>query len=107
MSTSISEQKLQTETLSVGVDFLSRLSLGETLSTCAAAANVFVGSDPTPSTILSGMPSISGTTVTQKVTGGVAGVIYKIAYSVRTSLNNILVDEIKIAIIPGGGITPP
>ena len=51
--------------------------------TPAIAVTVVNGADGAPSALLSGVPSIVGSTVTQKVTGGLSGVSYKIACTVN------------------------
>jgi hypothetical protein len=49
------------------------------------------GTDASPSAILSGSPSISGSIVKQTLTGGSAGVTYKVQFTVTTSLGRTLV----------------
>ena len=64
-----------------GADFNSRLSSGGTLTgTPIITISVFSGTDPNPTAMLSGVPSIVGTTVQQLFIGGVDGVIYKVVY---------------------------
>ena len=70
--------KLTGDTVPVTFDYLSRLQTGDTISSAAFGASVFSGVDASPSSIISGSATISGSKVTQKITGGVAGTIYKI-----------------------------
>jgi hypothetical protein len=73
-------------TINVTFSFASILGV-ETLTAASQTVTVALhaGADPTPSGILSGDPVISGTTVLQKVTGGVAGADYYLRCSVGTN----------------------
>lgn len=66
-------------------DFISHLAVGETISTQIVAATVWSGVDANPSAIVSGAATASGTKVTQAITGGVAGTIYKLVCTITTS----------------------
>lgn len=107
MATQILPDKLQTEEVTIEFDMLSRLKVGETVATAATSAVVWSGTDPTPNSIISGLPTISNSIVLQKVVAGLPGVIYLISCSVRTSNNNILINESKLAIRPSSAVTPP
>lgn len=107
MATQVLFHKLESEEFSIDIDVLSRLALGETVATAASNMSVASGVDATPTTMLSGLPSISGSIVSQKVIGGSPGVIYKLSTSIRTSLNNILVLESKLAVLSDDAATPP
>ena len=107
MSTEVLEQKLVGETVSVRLNFLSRLEVGETLATSNATVSVFAGVDAAPTAMLSGASAISGTEVVQKLVGGLPGVIYKVTAVIRTSLNNILMNEAKVAVLTSAIVTPP
>lgn len=75
-----------------GLDFAALLETGETLSgTPTVTVTVVTGTDANPSAIKSGAASISGSIVWQRLTGGVAGVVYKIKVSVGTSTSRTLV----------------
>ena len=82
--------KLLGETKSLVFDFLSSLALGETLSTASVAAIVYSGTDASPSSLISGSATISGSQVTQKITGGVLGVTYLLTCTVTTSAGQTL-----------------
>lgn len=107
MSNVVSESKLIGETLNVSIDFLSRLQVGESVQTAAVSIQVFSGIDANPSAMLSGSPIISGSLVTQKVIGGLPGVVYELFLYARTSLNNIPVQQTKIAVLSSPVVTPP
>lgn len=104
MSTVITEAKDVGETVQISLEFLSRLRIGETLGTCTASISVLSGIDASPNSMLQGLPSIIGTSVSQVVKGGVLGNIYLLSLAARTSLNNIYVQETAIA-IPSNNIT--
>jgi len=88
MSTSFS-YKLTTENEQFTFDFSPVLGSTETLSTATCTVTVKSGTDPTPSAIKVGSPSISGTKATQRIYNGLDGVIYRIEMTVTTSLTNV------------------
>ena len=81
-------------------DFTSDLAIGETISTQAVTASVYAGTDATPSAIVSGSASASGTVVSQKITAGVLGVIYKLICAITTSAGQTLQQVGYLAVIP-------
>lgn len=106
MATQTLCSKLVPEELTVEIDFLSRLKVGETLVTAASAIEAFSGTDALANLMLSGLPVISGTIVSQTVIGGEAGVIYRLAISVRSSANDVLINEAKLAVLSSPAATP-
>jgi hypothetical protein len=80
-------------------DFTSDLAVGETISTQAVAASVYSGTDASPSSIVSGAASASGAVVTQKITGGVLGVIYQLLCTITTSLGQTLQKSAFLTIV--------
>lgn len=77
------------ETQPYVVNFSDRLQFGEAINGAATTASVFSGTDPLPVNILSGSPTFTATTLTQVITGGVAGVIYTVVFTVTgTSSHN-------------------
>lgn len=106
MSTVTCESKLVGEDLLVELDFLSRLVGGETVATAVCAIEVWSGVDASPSAMISGSPTVSGSTVRQKVVDGSAGVIYLLTIAVRTSLNSIYYNQAKIAVLSSPNLTP-
>jgi len=68
-----------------GIDFTSQLQPSETISSATITASVYSGTDPNPGAIVSGAASVSGTVVSQKITGGVLGVIYELLFVLLTS----------------------
>ncbi len=99
MSSTVQESKLVAEVLDLQVDFLSSLAPGETLISSSATVVVSSGIDPNPSAMLSGASTRLGTTVTQKLTGGLAGVVYLVNVSAGTSLSNIIVKQVYLAVL--------
>lgn len=91
--------KLVGATLSLVFDFISDLSPGETISTQTVAATVWSGTDGSPSAIISGSATASGSKVTQKVTAGVSGVIYQLLCTITTSLGQTLQSAGYLAIV--------
>jgi len=86
--------KAQGETCftSSAFDFISCLQQGETIATFSVGATVYSGTDPNPSLILSGSPTlVNGTQVRQLTTGGVNGVTYELDCTVTTSLGQTLI----------------
>lgn len=79
------DQKSPEAAIIGGFDFSSLLATGQTISSATAVASVWAGVDANPSAILSGLPTVSGLVVSQKLTGGVAGVIYKLRVSAVAS----------------------
>lgn len=83
--------KRVSETKKLTFDFLSELGVSETISNASVSASVYSGTDATPSSIVSGSASISGSVVTQAITAGTAGVQYILACSATTSAGQILI----------------
>lgn len=100
MSRSILSPKQQGATKTTTFDFTSDLAIGETISTQVVAASVYSGVDGTPSGIISGVASASGAIVSQKITGGVVGVIYQLLCTITTSLGQTLIQSAFLTIIP-------
>lgn len=84
------EPKYAAETKKQVFDFASLLAVGETISTQVVTAAVYSGTDASPSALISGSATASGTKVTQTITGGLAGVVYTITCSITTSLSQTL-----------------
>jgi hypothetical protein len=82
--------KFPSENLNVTFDFLSSLAPSETISSKTCTATVYSGTDPSPAALIAGAASSSGTVVTQKVIGGIAGVIYDLTCVIVTSTGQTL-----------------
>lgn len=89
MSLIVSKAKASGETSPYVFDFISRLASGETLSSATTTASVWSGVDSNPSAIISGSATISGTKVTQNITGGAVGTIYMVNCRATTSSGTV------------------
>jgi hypothetical protein len=92
--------KYSNEQVVVPFDFISRLGPTETISTKVVTCVVYSGTDPSPSSMISGAASHSGTIVSQLVIGGVAGVIYELHCTITTSLGQTLILSAYLAVLP-------
>lgn len=92
------------ESVNLTFDFTSRLASGETISTQVVTASVYTGTDASPSGLISGSASASGAVVTQKITGGVAGVIYYLLCQITTSAGQTLDMEGFLAVVAPGNL---
>lgn len=106
MNTGMEQSKGTAEVVDLEADFLSQLILGETVLAASCSVVVHSGEDPNPSAMLSGVPSIAGSIVTQKIQGGVAGVIYTVSFAIRTSLVNVYVQDFKLAVLTSTVVPP-
>ena len=84
------EPKLVGETKNYSADFADDLGAGETISSKSVTASVYSGTDAVPSNIVSGAATSSGSIVSQNITGGVLGVVYKLVYQITTSVGRTL-----------------
>ena len=85
------------ENLPRGMDFTPRLSItGDTLTgTPTVSVSVMAGSDPNPSAILVGSPTLSSNNmqVIQRVSGGVPGTAYILSFQCGTAQGNVVKDQ--------------
>ena len=105
MTSIITPLLLTGETYPVTFNFGVQLAVGETISGATCTAIVFSGTDNTPSTILSGSPTISTPTATQLVTSNAnsEGVIYEVTCVVTTSATHVFSQSSKIAFVTPSG----
>lgn len=73
------------ETVFLAFDFSALMTTGLTLSTPVCTAVTRSGTDAAPSAVLSGSPTITGSKLVQRVTGGVALATYAIKAQVDAS----------------------
>lgn len=100
MTKAIFEGKRAGETRLLAFDFASLLAASETVSTQSVAATVYTGTDASPSAVISGSATASGSVVSQKVTGGTAGNIYNLICTITTSAGQTLKLAGLLAILP-------
>ena len=94
----VTPPKTSGETKQILFDFLSQLRVGETISSATAVGTTWSGTDLSPS-VVSGLPSISGSQVWVQVTGGVNGNVYMITVTASTSLSNHPVIQTYLAVV--------
>lgn len=90
--------KRQGETKFYTFDFTNSMASAETVSTQVCTAEVYSGTDASPSSIVSGSATASGKVISQKFTAGVFGVIYYITCTITTSLGQTLIRNGFLAI---------
>ncbi len=91
------------ETVVENFDFISKLASGETISGVpTVTATVWSGVDANPGNIVSGAASVAGTVVSQKLTAGVAGVLYLLKCTAGTSAGQTLILEALLFVAPDG-----
>ena len=79
------------ETIALSFDFTDRLAGAAISGTPAAVSQTWSGVDSNPGAILSGGCAVAGPVVTQKVTGGIAGVDYRVKVTAQTNDGRVLV----------------
>jgi hypothetical protein len=94
------QPKQAAATQSYPFNFISDLAVGETITGATVTALVWSGNDPTPSNLISGAATISGTVVSQKLTGGVAGNIYAVTCTATTSAGQTLIHSAYLVVGP-------
>lgn len=94
------QPKLLGASVNLQFDFASMLESGETISTQSVACTVYSGTDASPSSMISGSATASGSIVTQLVIGGTLGVIYQLACTITTSESQTLVMTAFLAVVP-------
>lgn len=90
--TRLLEEKYPDEVVSATMDFSPLLAVGETVSAHSCSLSLYVGTTE-PSGMLSGSTSESDGVVAQTVTGGVAGHVYRLRFSVLTSAGRAYVSS--------------
>ena len=93
--------KRVSETKNLTFNFLSNLGVSETISSATVTAAVYSGTDATPSALIDGVASISGSIVTQSITAGTSGVTYILTCTADTSLGQTLLITAYLTIESG------
>jgi len=92
-------EKYPNEIINQAVDFTAILDVGETISGCSVTAKVReTGADAT-STVLSGAPSVAGTTVVYRVTGGTATISYILSVNATLSSSEIYSQRVRMDVV--------
>jgi len=95
----IYDAKAVGETKKLTFDFLADLGVTETISSAPVTAAVYSGTDATPSAIISGSSSISGSVVTQAITAGTSGVTYTLTCTATTSASQVIIITAYLSVI--------
>ena len=82
--------KHPSETLTLTFDFGRDLGSNTLVSAATVCLNALGVSDPSPSAVVSGSATISGTVVSQKVIGGLSGATYELQVTAVDSAGNVL-----------------
>lgn len=79
-------------------DYSLVLQSGESITSATSNVIVMNGTDPSPNAILSGTPVVSGAQVSQRITGGISEVTYRLEVTAVTSTGNtyIAVGDIPV-----------
>ena len=72
------------------VDYTKNLSVGETILSAVWTNSVKTGTDASPGSMIQGVATITGALVSNKITGGIAGVYYTPICTATTSLGQVI-----------------
>lgn len=98
------------ETITLTFDFSDQMVFGETLNpplVASTAVSVFSGTDSNPSSILTGATTVSGLTTQQKITAGMAGVMYTVVGHATGSSGAIYRVVKRLAVLADPGSYQP
>ena len=95
------DSKRVAESLFTAIDFSYKMQSGETLSSPTCTVSVWAGVDPGPALTVSGLTT-GGTIVNSAINGGLAGVIYLLAYKVVGSVSGLMEIDCLQAVLPQG-----
>jgi len=90
--------KLSSTVVPIEVDFISQLQGDDAVVAIEVTVSVFSGVDANPDAILSGSPTIAQNRITQVITGGVVGVVYRLSFSATTFYGNNTIIYANLAI---------
>lgn len=102
MDTVILPEKASGETIPLVISFADRLQYGETINGASVTVTVLSGTDPSPSSMLSGAVSFTANTLTQVITGGVIGVTYMIVFLVTGTASHNYIKEGRLVVTQAG-----
>lgn len=81
-------------------DFPFTLPVGATITSQACSVETYSGIDASPSSLISGSCTASGSTVSQKLTAGTAGVTYLVTATATLSDGQVLQLAGLLAVVP-------
>jgi hypothetical protein len=102
MNTIILPEKGITETLPFTIPFSDVLQYGEAINGASVSVVVLSGVDANPSAMLASAVTYTSNTVTQVITGGVAGVTYMVIFLVTGTNSHNYVKEGKLVVTTPG-----
>lgn len=89
------------EKLPIRISMLDRCIDGESIDNVVVTATVSSGVDANPTAIISGTATVTnGDLVDQLVVAGLPGVIYTLWFTARSTLNNLYIDFVTLAVMP-------
>jgi hypothetical protein len=95
------QSKRAGETRVYTFDPISQLQAGQTVSSAVVTSAVYSGVDANPASMISGSATVAlSRVVSQKLTGGVAGVLYTITCTFTLSDSTIIVMSGILAVLP-------
>lgn len=84
-------EKASDETVVCSMDFAAVLNVSETITAASVACVISsYGGTASAAGMLSGSPSLASTTVSQTVTGGIAGEVYRVKFTIATNQGRVL-----------------
>lgn len=99
MITVVNPSKTPGSIITIQFNFISELINGASVSGATIDVEVLSGTDPAPGDILDGSYTTASGIVSQKITGGVLGVIYQVTCFATLSNGNLPAIQTKIAIV--------
>ncbi len=101
--------KFESEELPVIISMLNRCTVdGEHIYLASVNCTVQSGEDPNPNAMLSGSATVTnGDIVQQLVIGGLPGVVYELWVAARSTLGNVYIDTVPLAVLADQAPTPP
>ena len=79
--------------------FEDELATAETITSASVGITVTSGTDPSPSSMLVGVPVVVGTSVLQRISGGIAGVTYHLRATADSSVGGVHVVAADLKVV--------
>lgn len=95
---SFSEKKVG-ESVTLGFDMVRVLGIGEEIVSASFSVSVLRGADTDPTLMISGMETIIGSHVKQRISGGIAGCYYTVEVAVTTNAENVYIERGTLEVI--------
>lgn len=101
---SVFSYKLTTENEQFTFDFSNVIALGETITGATMNVEVVEGTDPSPSSIMVGLPIVNGSRVAQRIAGGLDQVTYRLELTATTSLTNVYTSVADLPVLAASSL---